>query len=485
MGTTRLVASVGHVRRDVNKRRWVHCRVIARLRASLAIGLLGTAGVAPSGLQRAMAQDCSWADTTPNPSGPIPRRGFSMAFDSRRGVVVLFAGSGGEGSLDDTWEWNGQVWDQRVVENHPSPRYGHAMAYDNARGVTVLFGGINNDGTPLGDTWEWDGEAWIARSDEGPPRRYYHAIAYDAARGESVLFGGTSGGRVLYDDTWVWTGGTWQQRSVQSHPSPRALHAMAFDNTLGVTVLFGGAHFYEDPERKGDTWEWNGIVWTRRCDNCQPDVSSPSRRAYHALAFSSSREAPILFGGFDDNGRNRETWAWSGNRDVWTRVNSDGPSSRYHHAMADDSARQVVVLFGGTADGAQRHGDTWEYFPDCNCNGSRDDEDIQNGTSDDRNANGIPDECEPCEFVERFKVKTKENRGRCKIRASVLTTLPKGTQLTFCFEGDGDCGCRTITINDRGRAKHTCVALVPGEHRVFIWECPEDLYRMVTCSPQP
>ena len=34
----------------------------------------------------------------------------------------------------------------------PSPRYLHAMAYDSARGVTVLFGGY--DWSCYGETWE-------------------------------------------------------------------------------------------------------------------------------------------------------------------------------------------------------------------------------------------------------------------------------------------------------------------------------------------
>lgn len=37
----------------------------------------------------------------------------------------------------------------------PSERYGHAMAYDSVRGVSVLFGGFN--GGYLGETWEWNG----------------------------------------------------------------------------------------------------------------------------------------------------------------------------------------------------------------------------------------------------------------------------------------------------------------------------------------
>jgi hypothetical protein len=73
-----------------------------------------------------------------------------MAYDSARGVIVLFGGLNSSGYNGETWEWNGTAWTQRIVRG-PSPREGHAMAYDAARRVTVLFGG--RDGAYNGETW--------------------------------------------------------------------------------------------------------------------------------------------------------------------------------------------------------------------------------------------------------------------------------------------------------------------------------------------
>ena len=58
----------------------------------------------------------------------------------------------------------------------PGARTGHAMAYDSARGVTVLFGGEFYDSQSmsyelLGDTWEWDGVIWTVRIASGPAPR--------------------------------------------------------------------------------------------------------------------------------------------------------------------------------------------------------------------------------------------------------------------------------------------------------------------------
>ncbi|MEK7732068.1 MAG: hypothetical protein AAB363_09470, partial [Planctomycetota bacterium] len=53
-----------------------------------------------------LAQDClQWAERTPSPS-PGPRNSLAMAYDSARGVTVLFGGFDGS-FYGDTWEWNG------------------------------------------------------------------------------------------------------------------------------------------------------------------------------------------------------------------------------------------------------------------------------------------------------------------------------------------------------------------------------------------
>src|SRR5262245_51761016 len=73
----------------------------------------------------------------------------------------------------------------------PGPRTEHAMAYDSTRGVSVVFGGYQFG--RLGDTWEWDGSEWTLRTTVGPSPRNELAMAYDSARGVCVLFGGDDG----------------------------------------------------------------------------------------------------------------------------------------------------------------------------------------------------------------------------------------------------------------------------------------------------
>ncbi|MCC7293481.1 MAG: hypothetical protein IT449_15595 [Phycisphaerales bacterium] len=418
--------------------------------------LVWLAVVALSGRREyASAQDCGWTQQFPALS-PSARANHALAYDSARGVSVLFGGVDlHEQNNGETWEWDGATWEWRT-NSGPSPRANPAMSYDSARGVTVLFGGSDRGGY-CGDTWEWDGATWTLRATGGPSPRWAPAMAYDTIRGVAVLFGGAD----PYDDgeTWEWDGTTWTLRATDG-PSPRMLHAMAYDELRGVTVLFGGHANYEG---NGETWEWDGSTWSLRATIGPSPCSNP------ALAYDDHLGVSRLF---DCDG---ETWDWNGTR--WARRATTGPSARIHHAMVHDSARGRTVLFGGAYND-----ETWEYFPDCNCNGVPDWDDIKNGTSGDRNSNGIPDECELCEFISRFKATTKENRGRCKIRASALTMLPEGTELTLCFDGDENCGCVLTTINARGRAKASCITMNKGEHRVCIQECP-DLCRTATCQP--
>ena len=86
-----------------------------------------------------------------------------MAYDSARGVTILFGGTAADGPNGETWEYDGTTWTLRPSSG-PSPRYGHALAYDSARAVTVLFGG-NDDWV----TWESDGTEWKSRATPGPP----------------------------------------------------------------------------------------------------------------------------------------------------------------------------------------------------------------------------------------------------------------------------------------------------------------------------
>src|SRR6185369_8141400 len=158
------------------------------------------------------------------------------------------------------WEWNGTAWTPAAIG--PPPRTMHAMAYDSVRGVTVMFGGYS---PPLENTYEWNGTDWVLRFPPSSPTwRYRHAMAFDAARGVTVMFGGVTSTNDT-NQTWEWNGATWRLRSNFTGPSARSDAAMAYDSDRAVTVMFGGTRTVggPGPYRNGETWEWSGTVWTQ------------------------------------------------------------------------------------------------------------------------------------------------------------------------------------------------------------------------------
>ena len=118
------------------------------------------------------------------------------------GTVVLVQWSG-FGSPEATWVFNpaGKNWTRKAVAA-PISRDGAGLAYDSKRGVTVLFAGDTcGDGCTVNDTWLWNGASWT--QDLLPPPN-----ASPPARGGPMLAGDPSGGVLLFDggpdDTWVY-----------------------------------------------------------------------------------------------------------------------------------------------------------------------------------------------------------------------------------------------------------------------------------------
>jgi hypothetical protein len=281
--------------------------------------------------------------------GPSARFGHAMTYDSVRSRTVLFGGSsliGGQvGSVNDTWEWDGEFWTQ-MADIGPAARQDHAMCFDSVRQTALLFGGLSGQNTPLGDTWSWNGEDWTQLDDSGPSARSGHAMVFDSARGRAVLFGGESATGVL-NDTWEWDGLAWTQQQ-DTGPSPRWHHALAFDLVHNLAVLFGG-----DPgngNALGDTWSWDGASWTQ--------ITTFGANPCFTAAMVSTDVQIALFGGMDSsNAVFRETWTFDGKH--WTHRQDIGPVARFSHAMSFDAARRTIVLYGGR-DVTDLQ-DTWEH----------------------------------------------------------------------------------------------------------------------------
>ena len=191
--------------------------------------------------------------------GPAPRAEAAMAYDRRRGRVVLFGGyvrtPDGRTRLGDTWEWDGERWEEKVASG-PPPRNGGALAFDERRGRLVLSGGPPAFVTP--ETWEWDGRAWRAFPPPHPSARFNPVMVSHDGIGALVRFGGWTGTERAAD-TWLLTGDGWHELTIPG-PPPRNHSGMAYDARRQRIVLFGG----HDGDRVfGDTWEFDGRQWVQ------------------------------------------------------------------------------------------------------------------------------------------------------------------------------------------------------------------------------
>ena len=271
--------------------------------------------------------------------GPVARRWAAMAYDSVRGVTVMFGGDPVETPyLGDTWEWDGKAWAQ-VSNMGPAARSVAGMVFAADEKAGVLFGGKPAGGfaNPFGDTWRWDGTAWTELLNSGPMARSGHGMAFDSNRNRVVLFGGLSGSGGPLGDTWEFDGTAWTEQMVEMGPSGRSGVSMAYDDVGKRVVLFGGVDV--NANAFGDTWTWDGQKWVQ--------IAEFGPAARFDATMSGWQGSLVLMGGTTSLSATPflDTWQLSGN--LWKQLANIGPGPLCEAASVVDSGRSVVVLFGG------------------------------------------------------------------------------------------------------------------------------------------
>ncbi|MDX2091935.1 MAG: hypothetical protein SFX73_28995 [Kofleriaceae bacterium] len=216
--------------------------------------------------------DGAWTQFTG--TTPPGRAAHVMAYDAQRGELIVFGGTNGT-ILDETWRFSGpceaRAWTRATPAFSPPGRVGGGLAFDARRGVLVLFGGGTRS-ADLADTWEWNGITWTERTPStSPPPRRDHAMAYDARRGRVVIFGGISGFSER-SDTWEWDGTTWTQLQTVVSPPARTGMTMAPDVT-GALVIVGGRSQLGDPTR---TWRLTSEQIVEPRERCTADADDDS-----------------------------------------------------------------------------------------------------------------------------------------------------------------------------------------------------------------
>lgn len=203
-----------------------------------------------------------WHDLATNGPGA---RSSTIVYDARRDRIVLFGGATNPAGIlhSDTWEWDGSAWHRVVADSlptSPAPRALHGLAYDERRGRVVLMGGFAMvDGKPqvFDDTWEWDGRVWRQVDVPGPGGRDHTAMVYSPLHKAVVLHGGGQPGTGLLGDTWLYDGVAWVQ--LLNDGPRRGRHRLVYDGTTHSVLLYGG----RDPEAPTpELWRLSDGGWT-------------------------------------------------------------------------------------------------------------------------------------------------------------------------------------------------------------------------------
>ncbi len=249
---------------------------------------------------------------TPLPAdgpAPAPRFGHGMAFDEKRGRLVVFGGgveAATRASSGEVWEWDGARWELRhesaarwekppseggkiePPEHDPGPRIFPAMTYDPSSERVLLFGGLRADEVhpPLGGLWAWDGEAgaW-ERLDEGvspaPEDRYFATLV--AAGGRVLLFGGYK-----RSDLWEWKDGAWSEITVEDEIRNPEWHPLVVPTPDGGLLHFTGMN------RVNDTWRLVDGRWVELFPRVRPP-----RLNFTEMIGDPGRGVAVIVAGFD------------------------------------------------------------------------------------------------------------------------------------------------------------------------------------------
>ncbi len=249
----------------------------------------------------------NWTDMTPvDPNdSPLPSEYSEMAYAGPGKGVLLFGGENMD-IYNKTWLWDGAKWNDLTPADtsvdYPPARFEFSMTYIGD-GEVLLYGGWGENGS-LYDTWIWNGTGWRevtpADPNDSPIVDNRTSLAYDKKNDEVVLFGGyTSDAPYVSNRTWIWDGQAWILQSPAHSPPPRIFASMVYDSNIEKVILVGGEAGYIP---KDDVWFWDGEDWTEQTEANLPELSLSN------MVFDSRKGQSVLFSGYSEFYLFETTW---------------------------------------------------------------------------------------------------------------------------------------------------------------------------------
>lgn len=301
-------------------------------------------------------------------SRPTARSLAGFQTDPVTGNIWLYGGLYETSStfLEDFWGYRGKQWYPITAPGGPGICSTPMSAYDTDRGRFIV--------TCLGSlVFEWDGATfeWKAPNPtKSPDSRRFANMVYDKKLKKTVMFGGYTDNGNYSRETWTWDGTNWVQvKSKDSEtPNHRGLMSMWYDPFLERTVIYGGIgrpNLNSKVTRYSDMWSFDGTRWTKLSVS-----ETPGQRLGAQITVHPETGKVLLFGGLLAEGAEtdsltqtfvNDTWEWDGKTSRWTKLAvTRSPDVRENGMLAWDPALKEIILFGGYAYGFYRS-DVWAW----------------------------------------------------------------------------------------------------------------------------
>ena len=304
-------------------------------------------------------------------SGPSPREGLSVIYNSKEKQWVTFGGIGDRRSNEvfayDPISGN---WEQIEAEGSIPCGRGYQVSWiDDIHNIMFIHGGQGDRRDSLGDLYALDLDQWLWKKlyiIEQPSGRAHHAAC--KLQDKVFIYGGCSAPEnLMLDDLWSfhyndidWSasgtevpGPSWtRQKTKGTSPGPRKGHTLcSFQDTL---ILFGGV---TTQKYSSDLFilNVNELRWIKT----QPRGKGPSPRAFHSTAILDNF-CVAIFGGVESLREGRaerlnilnDFYILDLSEMHWSVPIMGGycPSKRYGHAMCwgqNSEGKSQLLLFGG------------------------------------------------------------------------------------------------------------------------------------------
>jgi hypothetical protein len=191
------------------------------------------------------------------------------------------------------WEYGETGWSSRPIGNVPGSRSLYSVSYDVRRRVAVVFGGEDRNGL-TDETLEWDGTSWRSLfPTPRPVRRGLATLTFSPSTNMTILLSGLGGvNNWLLDDVWQWNGTQWAQIQTPSVPSGNHVQFGPFswcEDTGRSRLLIAYRFQFQRPSK---------LLWEVFADRLRvaPFVAKPGESAMFSLRFpGESGLAAALF----------------------------------------------------------------------------------------------------------------------------------------------------------------------------------------------